>query len=288
MNFPQAIVSDVLTFSCVDGPGNRLVLFFQGCNFNCLGCHNPHTIDFCNNCGDCIPICHANALSFEDNKVVFDPTNCDKCDDCINACPIQANPMVQHYSVEQVLDMLRENKMFLEGLTVSGGEATVQLSFIIKLFQAVKSDPELKHLTCLIDSNGNLPKRAWQNVLPWTDGVMLDIKALDQEKHIFLTGKPNARVLESARILHEQGKLQEIRYLVIPGQNDHDTEVTSLCKLLSELGTDLPVRLNAFQHHGVTGTARDWPKATKDTVERIAVRLRNNGAQNITLPALYL
>lgn len=37
----QAKVSRVLTFSCVDGPGNRLVLFLQGCNFDCITCHNP-------------------------------------------------------------------------------------------------------------------------------------------------------------------------------------------------------------------------------------------------------
>ncbi len=288
MNSPLAIVSDILTFSCVDGPGNRLVLFFQGCNFDCLGCHNPHTIDFCNNCGDCIPACHAEALSIVEGKIVFDPTNCDKCDACIKACPIQANPMVQQYTVPQVLDMLRDNRFFIEGVTVSGGEATVQLQFIIKLFQAVKSDPELSHLTCLIDSNGHLPRKAWDTVLPWTDGVMLDIKALDREKHIYLTGKPNARVLETARHLREKGKLQEIRYLIVPGQNDHDAEISGLCELHTELGTDLPVRLNAFQHHGVTGPARDWPKATKNTVEGIAERLRDNGAQNVTLPALYL
>ena len=41
MSERQAIVSRILKFSCVDGPGNRLVLFLQGCNFNCINCHNP-------------------------------------------------------------------------------------------------------------------------------------------------------------------------------------------------------------------------------------------------------
>lgn len=37
-------VAGTIEFSCVDGPGNRFVVFLQGCNLNCLFCHNPQTI----------------------------------------------------------------------------------------------------------------------------------------------------------------------------------------------------------------------------------------------------
>ena len=39
-------INKIYNFSSVDGPGNRLVVFFQGCNFNCIYCHNPETIDY--------------------------------------------------------------------------------------------------------------------------------------------------------------------------------------------------------------------------------------------------
>jgi len=90
----RATVSKILTFSCVDGPGNRLVLFLQGCNFACPGCHNPHTIGICDDCGDCIPACPQEALSLAGGRIAFDPTACDQCDACLRACPISANPMV--------------------------------------------------------------------------------------------------------------------------------------------------------------------------------------------------
>lgn len=32
--------------SIVNGPGIRLVVFTQGCNHNCIGCHNPSTHSF--------------------------------------------------------------------------------------------------------------------------------------------------------------------------------------------------------------------------------------------------
>lgn len=41
---PTGLVADWVEFSAVDGPGNRFVLFLQGCGFDCLTCHNPATI----------------------------------------------------------------------------------------------------------------------------------------------------------------------------------------------------------------------------------------------------
>jgi pyruvate formate lyase activating enzyme len=37
-------INKIIDSSVVDGPGNRTVIFFQGCNFNCTYCHNPETI----------------------------------------------------------------------------------------------------------------------------------------------------------------------------------------------------------------------------------------------------
>ena len=105
MNSARATVSKILTYSIVDGPGNRLVIFLQGCNFNCASCHNPHTIGQCNHCGDCIPACHAEALSLVDDQISFAPLACDNCDACLDACPISANPMVRQYSVAEILQL---------------------------------------------------------------------------------------------------------------------------------------------------------------------------------------
>ncbi len=66
-----AFVNKIIPFSNVDGEGNRTAIFLQGCNYNCLYCHNPETINHCNSCGLCVPHCEYGALSKIDDKVVY-------------------------------------------------------------------------------------------------------------------------------------------------------------------------------------------------------------------------
>ncbi len=287
MNCRQATVSKILTYSLVDGPGNRLVVFLQGCNFNCPTCHNPYTIGTCNDCGDCIPACHADALSLQGGKITFDSAACDHCDACLDACPISASPMTTQHSVADILAIARTHRPFLSGVTISGGEATLHLKFIVELFSAIKGDPDLADMTCFIDTNGYLGTKGWQALLPVTDGVMLDIKAFDAGLHRGLTGRDNRTVLQSAQTLESAGKLYELRYLMIPGKTDGENEISSLIDFAKSLSPDVRVRLNAFQHHGVKGDALGWEKMGKQTVEATAGRLRTAGVKTVTTPAIY-
>ena len=73
---------------------------------------------------------------------------------------------------------------FLSGVTVSGGEATLQAAFVRAFFERVGADPELGRLTRFVDSNGMAAAAVWDQLLPVTDGVMLDLKALDPHVHV--------------------------------------------------------------------------------------------------------
>ena len=287
MNSRQATVNKLLTWSTVDGPGNRLVVFLQGCNFACSACHNPYTIGICDHCGDCIAVCEPGALTMTDGRVSFDPGPCTDCDDCLTACPISASPMTRQISVDDILSIARQNSAFLSGITVSGGEATLQLKFVEDLFTAIGEDKELRHLTRYIDTNGHLGPKGWGKLLPVTDGVMLDIKGFDPTLHKRLTGKSGDKALRSARLLHQAGKLYELRYLLTPGQTDGQEEIDALQAFAAGLGGDIRVRLNAFQHHGVRGKALNWPTMQREGVEQIATRLRNAGIAQVIIPALY-
>ncbi|MEB5750889.1 YjjW family glycine radical enzyme activase [Leclercia adecarboxylata] len=286
MNNRCALVSKVIPFSCVDGPGSRLALFLQGCNLRCKTCHNPWTIGRCNDCAACVPHCPHEALNVQAGRVWWDEAHCQQCDTCLQMCPQQATPMAQRYSVEEMVAQIRKVAPFISGITVSGGEATTQLPFLVALFSRLKADPQLQHLTCLVDSNGLLSETGWQKLLPVFDGAMVDLKAWGNEHHRYLTGRENPLIKHSIRWLAAHGRLSELRLLVIPDRCDYLTHRRELIKFIRQLG-DVPVRINAFHAHGVYGEARHWRSATAEDVEPLAQLLEREQI-SVIRPALYL
>ncbi|BCN23991.1 hypothetical protein VYA_11830 [Vibrio alfacsensis] len=187
-----------------------------------------------------------------------------------------------------MLDLIRKQRFFISGVTVSGGESTLQLPFIIALFKRIKQDPELQHLTCFIDSNGALSISGWERVLPYMDGAMIDLKSWQRETHQWLVGRDNHRVLQTIQHLAQANKLYEVRLLHIPGKSDLDIEAEAVGRYLQTLPESVQIRLNAFQHHGVTGEALDWEKCSKTEMERFHAQLSHFVTRPMTMPQVFV
>lgn len=248
---PTGLITDFIEFSAVDGPGNRFVVFTQGCNFNCLACHNPYTINVCNDCGVCVDACGSSALDVIGGRVVWDPQRCTGEEACIRICPYDSTPKARTLQVADVLERLRPAVPFLSGVTVSGGEATQQAGFVAALFGAIKADPKLARLTCFVDSNGAAAPAVWDELDPVLDAAMIDLKCLDDTIHRELVGSGNAEVLESIRLLAGRGKLYEVRLLLAAGANDSDDLLARTGAWLAELNPRMRVKIIGFRAHGV-------------------------------------
>ncbi len=281
---PVGHINKTVPFSVVDGPGSRYVLFLQGCNFNCIACHNPYTINACDDCGVCVELCPEDVLAItSDLSVTLERSGCTECDICIDVCPRDATPLAYWMTVEQVLDEVRSALPFIRGITVSGGEATLQIDFLMELFHAVRTDHELAGLSILVDSNGAAPAATWDRLAPVIDGVMLDVKALDPTVHELLTARPNDQVLASADHLMDLDRLAEVRYLVMPGYNDDEATVDAFIAWTARHAAGVPVRIMAYRHHGVRTEGLHVPPADPDVVARIADRCAEAGIEAVAV-----
>ncbi len=284
MSTAPGLVNNTIAFSAVDGPGNRFVVFLQGCNFNCVTCHNPYTITVCTDCGVCVTPCPEGALHIDDTGVVtVDRSACTSCDVCIDVCPTDSTPLARNTTVAELLDEIRPAAPFLSGVTVSGGEATLQADFVADLFTAIKADPHLGHLTTMVDSNGAAPLEVWDRLRDVMDGAMVDLKAFDPAAHVALTARGNEEVLASIEYLARRGKLEEVRLLIVPGYNDDDGAITRTAAWLHDVGADARVKVIGYRAHGVRSEADHIPEPTRDDLDRIAGILAEHGAGHLVV-----
>ena len=266
-------VNRILEYSLVDGPGNRTVIFLQGWNIACHYCHNPETQKICLNCGVCIESCPPKALSMENEMVVWNEERCIGCDACISVCSHQSSPKVKWMTVSQIMGKVSSSMPFIRGITVSGGECSLYMDFLIKLFQACKE----KNLSCLMDCNGTIP--VWNHqVMDYCDGVMLDVKAWSGECFRALTGGTNDVLRENLQRIAALGKLTEIRIVCVEGEVDAEE---CICGIADTLGMDeikkTLLKLIRFRPVGVRGGWERKPIPTVSYMEKLSSLAEERG-----------
>lgn len=224
----KGIISKILPFSSVDGPGNRSVIFLQGCNFTCQYCHNPETLHQCEHCGICTEFCKTQAILMVDGKVKFRPENCVQCDECIHHCPNLSDPRTTILTAKETIEIISKNIPYIRGITVSGGECTLQRDYLLELLKEAKK----WKLSAFLDSNGSYAFWKDEELLNLCDAVMLDVKAYEEEEHKKITGAENKNVQKNLVFLAERKKLYEVRTVVVP-------ELFSVLETIEKVGKAL-------------------------------------------------
>lgn len=278
----KALVNKIIPFSAVDGPGNRTAIFLQGCNFNCLYCHNPETRKLCRNCGSCIEECPAGALTYENGIVTYAWEKCCGCDTCIKVCAQGASPKVRELTAAETFAEVERQMPYIRGITVSGGECTGYPKFLEELFAICHAHG----LTTFIDSNGGqLDFEKEEALLAGTDGVMLDVKAFSEEEHRRVTGCGNELVLKNAVTLAKQGKLYEVRTVVVPELFDVKETVRQTAELLVpylKYG-DIRYKIIAFRPNGVREEYAQFKVPERAYLEELESIVKKIGFHNIIL-----
>lgn len=178
----KGAIHSLESFGAVDGPGIRYMIFLKGCDMRCKYCHNVDTWD-----------------KKSDNMMETDEL-LDKAERC------------RSYWGDD------------GGITVSGGEALLQMDFLLELF---KKAHERNINTCLDTSAQPFTREQpffgkFEELMKYTDLILLDIKHIDPEEHKKLTGHTNENILDCARYLSEHDIPVWIRHVLVPGITDND------------------------------------------------------------------
>lgn len=140
-------------------------------------------------------------------------------------------------TIDEILSEYNKNKSFYKtgGITVTGGEPLLQIDFVTELFKRAKA--ENIH-TCL-DTSGitftenNTAK--FDTLMEYTDLVMLDIKHIDPQEHIKLTGNKQDNIIAFAKYLDEKNVDLWIRHVVVPGITDNEEYLYKLGLFIGKL-----------------------------------------------------
>ena len=255
-------VSRIIPFSGVDGPGNRAVVFVQGCNQDCLYCHNPETLCLCSQCGTCIPHCPTGALHMENGKVSFNATLCCRCDQCIQHCESCSDPRIRTMTAEDIFREIAPSLPYIRGITVSGGECTLYPDFLIDL--AVLA--HVRNKTLFLDTNGQIPLWKHPELAEVIDSAMIDLKASNAAEFLTVTRRTNEAVPDNITFMAKLGKLYEIRTVLCPDIMDIQKTVALGASLIAPYPS-VRYKLIRFRSNGVR---RDYAGLTPPSDEEVA------------------
>jgi len=242
----KGMVFHIQRFSIHDGPGIRTTVFLKGCALECFWCHNPegrhaypevrYFPERCIACGSCAAACPRSAHVLENGVHIFFRERCGGTGACVETCFSEALQMNGRLmSVQEVMSEVIADRPFYEssggGVTLSGGEPTLDSPFALAILEACK----VEGLHTAIETCGECPWGALESLLPATDLVMMDIKSMSDETHRRVTGKGNGRILANARLLAGSGASLVFRTPVVRGVNDSNEEVARIAAFIREL-----------------------------------------------------
>ena len=162
----------------------------------------------------------------------------------------------QEMTAQEILNKAIRYKAYWKnngGITVSGGEALLQIDFVLELFKLAKA----QNINTCLDTSGSVFSfdepfiSKFNELMQVTDLFILDIKQIDDEQHKQLTGRSNANILAMARYLADNHKDMWIRHVLVPNITDDDNLLHKLRKFIDTLSTVKRVEVLPYHTLGV-------------------------------------
>jgi pyruvate formate lyase activating enzyme len=292
----EGTVFDIQRYSLHDGPGLRTSVFLKGCPLRCRWCSNPESqavapelVMFsanCLACGTCVQVCSSGARTLAGGRLVWERTLCSRCAECVSACPVEATCWSgQLWTAGDVIREAMRDAPFYEdggGLTLTGGEPTLQPVFIEAILRLAKAE----YINTAIETTGNAPWEVLETLLPYLDLWLYDVKHMDSKTHRDYTGLGNELILSNLRKLAALGAPIVVRVPLIPGFNLAEENLRSTAEFVVQLGDTvrsldlLPYHTLGRAKYKALGRSYPWPDRDPPTdadVQMAAELIRSFG-----------
>ena len=242
-----ANIFDIQGLSVHDGPGNRTLVFFQGCTLNCDWCSNPegisqtpillYEVEKCRLDGNCVKDCTFGAIEIKDEKLLINRNLCKECSDyaCLKNCYTKALSISsKEMNVAELMKIIQRDRSFWGqdgGITLSGGEPLLQIDFVEEFLKQSYAS----YIHTAIETCGNIPWQNFERTMPNLDWIFFDLKHPDTLFHKNATGVGNKLILENVKRLSKEFKGRLIiRIPVIPRFNNSNENVKQYIDFLKE------------------------------------------------------
>lgn len=203
----EGYIMQVQNFCVNDGEGIRTVVFLSGCPLRCLWCANPE--------GQTIE-----------------------------------NVMTTHTTTEEVMKQIKKQMIFYRhsggGVTFSGGEATVQETFLRELTEASYD----MGIDLAIETCGQFAFEQVEDILRKMNCIFFDVKHIDKEEHLKYTGMSNECILENIKKVAALGVPLVVRIPVICGVNAKEEVLTGIFAYIAEHAKKAQVELLPYHTLG--------------------------------------
>ncbi len=238
----EGIVFDIQRYSLHDGPGLRTNVFLKGCPLNCAWCANPESQRLqpelalyahnCISCGQFHPRCPTGWQGMQGWAAGQVAEYSERAD----ACPTGAIRWIgARRTAGDVMQEVRRDVPFYEdggGMTLTGGEATMQPEMALALLRLARADL----IDTALETAGHTRWPVLAGMLPYLNNVLYDLKHVDSETHQRFTGVGNELILDNLRRLAACGAPVTVRIPLIPGFNATPESVQAMAAFIAGLG----------------------------------------------------